>query len=388
MVRRKAHNLENGGSTPLPARKNLLIEILNILIQYIWMKTNIFLNAYQQPENKLTYNFLSVLEYLNDKKIVKFLTGLDADNPRPIKNIQTVYGGGETNPDGSFDIEVKGKKFTILYENKTNRRGLEPEQLIGHLKYRTDDALLLVTTPRLTDKEIVDDIGDKRILFKTWSEFANFLKDNYKDDFIITNFIDYGKQSGEFESLSELTKENIETACSFQKLNYDEKMRKIFEAFVEYFNIEKDRIFKKIIFRKYTNQWGRRGTEFGSQDENTYGQFGALAYYFDTFDHLIDFKQDGIPEISFFFDVNENKKTLLQQDGKFREIVNNLVNLGFESNLDNELTENTWRLLVYRRSINSFERLIPQTLSLFANEVFEKLISARANEHPYFKELM
>lgn len=351
------------------------------------MKTNIFLNSYQQPENKLTYNFLSVLEYLNDKKIVNFLTGLNADKEKPIENIQTVYGGGETNPDGSFDVIVNGKKITILYENKTNRRGLESEQLIGHLNGRDKDVLLLVTTPRITDRKIVDEINDKRIIFKTWSEFATFLTENYKNDFIISNFVEYGKQSGEFETLCELNSEDIRIFCDFQKLNFDRKIREIFNTFKDYFNSDINRLYKKIVF-SYKDQWGRRGAEFGNENENTYGQFGALAYYWDTYDHLINFKQDSIPEISFFFDVHEDKKSLLQDDENFRKIVNDLIPLGFESNLDGELTDNIWRLLVYRRSITSFDYLTPRVLSSFANEVFERLIAVKANEHTYFKELI
>ena len=285
------------------------------------MRTNIFLNSYQQPENKLTYNFLSVLEYLNDKKIVNFLTGLHADKEKPIENIQTLYGGGKTNPDGSFDVIANGEKFTILYENKTNRRGLESEQLIWHLKGRDKNVLLLVTTPRVTDRKIVDEINDKRIIFRTWNEFATFLTQNYKNDFLISNFVEYGKHSGEFETLCEISKENIRIFCDFQKLNFDKKIREIFNTFKDYFNSDINRFYKKMVF-SYKNQWGRCGAEFGNEKENTYGQFGALSYYFDTYDHHIDFKQDNIPDISFFFDVHEDKKPLLQNDKNFRRVRN------------------------------------------------------------------
>lgn len=353
------------------------------------MKTNIFLNSYQQPENKLTYNFLSILEYLNDKETVEFLTGLKADKEKPVENIQTVYGGGETNPDGSFDVIANGKKITILYENKTNRRKLDPQQLIGHLKERDKDVLLLVTTPRVTDRKIVEEINDKRIIFKTWGEFATFLTRNYKNDFIISNFVEYGKQSGEFESLCEFSKEDIKTFCGFQKLNFDRKIQEIFKTFIDYFNSDINRLFKKMVF-SYKNQWGRCGAEFGNEKENTYGQFGALSYYFDTYDHGIDFKEDSTPEICFFFDVHADKKYKLQQDEKVRKIVDDLIPLGFESNLGDKLTKNNnaWRLLVYRRSITAFDCLTPQVLSLFANEVFEKLVAVQANEHAYFKELI
>ena len=62
------------------------------------------------------------------------------------------------------------------------------------------------------------------------------------------------------------------------------------------------------------------------------------------------------------------------------ETVSKIINV---FNLDDELTKtkNAWRLLVYRRSITAFDCLTPQVLSLFANEVFEKLVAVQANEH-------
>ena len=83
------------------------------------MKTNIFMNSYQKQEDKLTYNFLSLLELLNDKKLLEWLTGINLLE-KPIVNIETIYSGGFTNPDGSFKLRKSDGNLTNIYfENKT-----------------------------------------------------------------------------------------------------------------------------------------------------------------------------------------------------------------------------------------------------------------------------
>ena len=63
------------------------------------MKLNIFMNSYQQPENKLTYSFLALIEYLNDQEFIEWLVGVKVSKS-PIIDVSTVFGGGAGNPDG------------------------------------------------------------------------------------------------------------------------------------------------------------------------------------------------------------------------------------------------------------------------------------------------
>jgi hypothetical protein len=57
--------------------------------------TNVFLNSYKQPENKLTYNFLCLVEHMpQQRQFCEFLTdGRIKLESNPIEEIQTVFSG-------------------------------------------------------------------------------------------------------------------------------------------------------------------------------------------------------------------------------------------------------------------------------------------------------
>lgn len=349
------------------------------------MVTNIFLNAYQQPENKLTYNFFAILEILNSKVVIDFLINKQTSE-NPIKGIKILYGGGETNPDGSFDIKLlDGKQITIFYENKTKRRWLDKNQLIGHLKGRNENDLLLVTSPRKSDIEIIKEIGDQRIILKTWQEISTFLKTNFKENLIVSQFVDYGKKSGEFEELGEIYLDDIKIYCEYLKIDFDKKIENIFRHFIYESNIEK--LGFNNISLHYSDNWGRKGAEITLKDatNKSFGQFGAICVYFDTYDHEINFKKN-IPELVFFFDIDPTHKNLLQNDKEFKEILDNLIIDGFESNLNNELTPNQWRLLVYRQSITDFKTINVQEIITFTERVLRLILKNNAIKHKYFLE--
>lgn len=347
------------------------------------MITNIFLNSYQQPENKLTYNFFSLLEILNSKIVIDFLTGKQTKE-NPIFNIKTVYGGHKRNPDGSFDIKlINGSNITVYYENKTNRRSLDIEQLKGHLELCDKNDLLLVTSPRKSDSDIIKKINDTRIIFKTWQEISFFLKKNFYDNLIVLQFVEYGKKSGEFEELGEIYNDEIKIYCNYLKINFDSKIDSIFRNFIHEFDLNKFNINN--ITLDYKNNWGRKGAEIKLIKNGKYGQFGAISMYYNTDNHRIAFKNN-VPEIAFFWDVDPEYKKLLQSDNDFREVINILVSDGFESNLDNELTSNSWRLLVFRQSILDFEVINVQEIISFAEKVIIKILRNNANNHQYFGE--
>jgi len=351
------------------------------------MTTNIFLNSYQQPENKLTYNFFAILEILNSNLFIDYLTSKQTSE-KPIIGIKTVYGGGETNPDGSFDIRLSNaKQITVFYENKTNRRGLDAEQLIGHLKQCSESDLLLVTSPRKSDIDIVKEIGDPRIVFKTWQEISLYLRKNFQDNPIVQQFVDYGKKSGEFDELGEIYFDDIKIYCEYLKINFDLKINSIFQNFIHDIDLSKFG-FNNVEFH-YADACGRKGAEISlkNSENSTYNQFGAICLYYDTDDHGIIFKQN-LPELAFFFDINPDHKNLLQTDNEFREIKNNLVEDGFESNLDNELTPNPWRLLTYRETISNFTILNVQEIILFSEKVLTIILKNNATKHKYFSQFI
>lgn len=351
------------------------------------MTTNIFLNSYQQPENKLTYNFFAILEILNSKILIDFLTNKQSSE-NPIKGIKTVYGGGETNPDGSFNIKLLNDKLvTVFYENKTNRRGIDANQLIGHLKMCGEDDLLLVTSPRKSDIDIIKELSDPRIVFKTWQEISLYLKSNFQENPIILQFVEYGKKSGEFDELGEIYLDDIKIYCEYLKIDFDKKIESIFRNFIHEID------FSKFGFNNvdlhYNDAWGRKGAEITLKNSanTSYGQFGAISLYYDTADHDILFKNN-LPELAFFFDINYDSKKLIQIDNEFREITNKLILDGFESNLDNELSPNLWRLLVYRQTISDFKILNVQEIITFTEKVLSILLRNNATSHKYFSELI
>ena len=350
------------------------------------MRTNIFLNSYQQPENKLTYNFFSIIELLNDNTLFDFLTNKKTAN-KPLVNLETVYGGGETNPDGSFVITLTdNSQIKVFYENKTNRLALGVNQLRGHLKLCGENDLLLVTSPRKSDVDIIKQIVDDRVIFKTWQEISLFLKKTYKDNIIVQQFVDYGKRSGEFDELGEIYLDEIELYCDYLKIDFDRKIESIFQTLVHELDFSKFGFNNINCF--YQNIWGRNGVEFRLKDSTrkTYGQLGAISLYYNTSDHKIRFSKD-TPEVVFFFDVNPEYKPLLRASNEFKELINALENEGFESNLNNEKTPNAWRLLFFRKPIMEFQILNVQELIKFVENVLTILLKNEATKHKYFAEL-
>jgi hypothetical protein len=352
------------------------------------MKTNIFLNAYQQAENKLTYNFLAILELLNDKGLCEFLTGL-ALSEKPVAEIKTVYGGGESNPDGSFNLKKQnGDIITVFFENKTKRRGLSVQQIVSHLNWCKGDDLLLVVTPRNSDIDIIRSLQNDKVKFFTWSEVAVRLKSLESE--IANQFIEYGRLSGEFEELGEIHRDDIAIYCKFLKTNFDNKLNNILDNFHHQIDLRNYSFSTK---KRKNSQWGRIGTEFINGDYESvdfekyrFGQFWAISYYHNTYDHRIPFKID-LPEIAFFFDINPKRKSAIQMDDDFMAIMDSLKALGFESNLNNELSPNPWRLFCYRKPISDFQELSVLSLLNFCDEVMQKILSTKALSHPYFSEM-
>jgi len=351
-------------------------------------RKNIFMNTYQQPENKLTYNFLCLLEHMEEcKEFCEFLLDSKlslADNP--ITEIETVFSGGETNPDGMIRLQSQNKSvYSVYIENKTFRAALNESQLRNHIKIfcKDENSLLLVITPRITDKKIIDSINSNRILFKTWSEIVAKLKNLNMDltipSFIITQFIEYGKLSGEFEDMENITKEELNNYIETIKSNIEGKLKHIFE-----------RIATEINFNEYglnvkgyevTKHWGRLGAEFKFSPKNDYGQWFFYGIYFDSSDHGIKFKKDGIPELAFFFDVNPNYKEYLKNKNDLLDTLERLSQKGFEENLKKKITQNKWRFLFKRIPLTEIEDFSYESIKKTFIEILKQL-----NEEETFRE--
>jgi hypothetical protein len=349
------------------------------------MKPNLFLNPYRQPENKLTYNFLSLIDLLNNREFLEWLTGEHLSDD-PVENIETVFGGGKSNPDGCITLKTREDKSVKIYlENKTNRRGISKEQLLSHLDWLDEQDKLLVITPRLSDRNTVKEMNNKSMLFKAWPEIAEYLK-NHVENIVVDQFIEYGRLSGEFDELGEISDAEIKIFVENFKLNFDRKISSIF------YNLSFEYDFSakglKKVKPKYQDMWGRRGIELELENSiTTYNQWWAVSYYYSTNDHGIGFKND-MPEIAFFFDVDPEKLDALKADRVFLGIVKKLEQAGFESNLNQELTNNAWRLLVFRKPIVEFDAINVNELCRFTDTTLALLRDCGAFEHKYFNEFM
>lgn len=269
---------------------------------------NVFMNAYQQPENKLTYNFLCLIENMpNNKQFIEFLTDEKFIlSQQPLVSIQSVFGGYEANPDGLFIVSTHDdKNINIYFENKTFRLSLTKEQILRHVSTfcQNNNSFLLVVTPRPADKTIIEDciknVGQK-LFFKTWTEVSQQLQNTEKSNpaFIVSQFIEYGKLSGEFMSM-QLTDADFRIYIDYYKNNVESKIEQSLENSTV--DIDYSQFNNSIRRVEFKNHWGRMGYEY--EFTNNYGMWFFYGVYFSSADHGIKFKKDSEPEIAFFFRV-------------------------------------------------------------------------------------
>ncbi|MEW6587287.1 MAG: hypothetical protein AB1442_16970, partial [Nitrospirota bacterium] len=189
--------------------------------------TNVFMNAYEQPGNKLTFSFLCLIEHLSIESVRKILStlGIHIDQVDPI-SVDLVYGGGEANPDGSIQINPE----SIVYlENKTWRRKLEITQIERHIKehlYSTKNVLLVITADK-SDKHKLVILNDPRVHFITWHDLVDNLEKlaketiDPKDSFLLRQFVEYAEKSGEVWRAKMIDEKLIDSVSQHLRLKKD-----------------------------------------------------------------------------------------------------------------------------------------------------------------------
>ena len=357
--------------------------------------TNIFMNSYQQPENKLTYNFLCLLEhmdcikefgeYLLDNKILL--------SDSSVEGIETVFSGGTSNPDGKVCFKGQhGQEYNIFIENKTWRYGLSKKQIEGHLieHCKSENAYLLVITPRNTDKRIMNEIKSDKVFFKTWSNIADKLKEINQSlpnpSFLISQFIEYGELSGEFKDMENITKEEIGFYINTIKFGTENKMNHLFQRITTDFDIEKYGF--KNIQSTIKKHWGRFGIEFGFDRKTDYGQWFFFGILFHPADHQIKFKKEGTPELVFIFDCKPAQKDILQQNGEFKNAIENLCKEtlckeSFEQNLTKKVA-NSWRLLLWRKPLSEIDDFSFNALK----NILENILATLCKEKAFIDQML
>ncbi len=353
--------------------------------------TNIFMNSYKQPENKLTYNFLCLLEHMDSSKefFEYLLDNMTVLVNSPVIGIETVFGGNVSNPDGMLLLKSKdGEEYSIYIENKTYRYELDEIQIRKHLLTycKENNSLLLVITPRISDKKIIDSIGNKKIYFKTWSQIANKLSEINNSLshplFLISQFIEYGELSGEFYDMENITNEEINYYIKTIKSDVERKIVHIFERLNTEINFE-EYGFREVesVVRKH---WGRHGIEVSFTPKNNYRQWLFFGILYEPSEHCIKFKKAGVPELALFFDYipEHQQKKELKSKSEFVGALERLCKKEFEQNLTNKIAHQH-RLVFWRKSLNDIDDFSYENIKTIFQEKLKTL-----SEEQSFKEEM
>ncbi|MDR1488865.1 MAG: hypothetical protein LBS65_00005 [Desulfovibrio sp.] len=331
------------------------------------MWPNVFLNPYQQPENKLTYNFLCLLSHYQPKEFIEYLlVDEKLAEKAEIQNFEAVFGGGEANPDGMFEITSGNENIRVFLEIKTFRRKLDLEQLKRHLICHCEgkgDTRLLVITSDKRDKHLIKSLCDARIRFRSWEEIAGFIL-KHSDDRITRDFVLYGEEQGEFEEPMDVTKHDIDVFTAYVQSKWERKITLVLNETIQLITDEDNFPIKKAELATQ-NAWGRNTIkiEFPYSRQNDYGQWLACGIYYDTKDHRIPFKEKGVPELAFFFDMYPVAARQLPDE--IKDAFKKLISKGFEENTDGQITPNRWRVLFKRIPLSEINSLDAEYLKKF-----------------------
>lgn len=121
-----------------------------------------------QIEDNTTKSFINVLEFCHEVEfslLAERLLKVLGVSKRPLLSFRLQKGMNESRPDAviglpGYDIYIESKVKAVLHD----------EQLRRHLNHIRQEDRLLVISNNETDKECLDRIGDKRLLFLTWSK--------------------------------------------------------------------------------------------------------------------------------------------------------------------------------------------------------------------------
>jgi hypothetical protein len=345
------------------------------------LQLNVFLNSYQQPENKLTYNFLCLIEHIRAKKeLLEFLCeGRLTLDTSPIESLRTLYSGGSSNPDGALTLRTQnGRKCTVFIENKTVRAELSPKQLHGHLREYCNEHghYLLVITPRPTDAVVARSVGMDKIFFRTWGEIAGKLReiDTARHDFIVAQFLEYGRLSGEFRNML-ISNDEVRTYIAYVKSDPVPKLRHLFETTASTLDWTRFHPFNKVT-AKWEDNWGRMGLEFEYPHPKKMMTWFSFGIYYNEEDHGIPFKNDE-PELAFFFDIEPEDRVTLERTAGLVAAMAELEKQGFEQNLTKHLTTNPWRLFCKRTPLSQTLPLTSESLSRRLYDIVAAIIAQR-----------
>ena len=323
------------------------------------MITNIFRSAYEQPENKLTYCFFSLLEHLDFTLATALISesGISVESFERLR-VELLYGGGEGNPDGSVTLEGPQTNLQVYFENKTYRRSLELDQIKRHLRARMDsflDSRLLVITTNIDDARELATLGDRRICFMTWHQVAEAAERlsqgalESKDRLLLSQFCEYLETSGEAWRArmpdSKLIQANAQHLALRQERNlFLTECFRLMDALRE--DLQQS-FGTEITAARTLEHWGRVGNECDLR-RAPLGQWLFFGVYFDPQDHRIDFTIPHQAEFAIFLDFDPKQRDPLRKLPGIEGTIAALCSLGFEFNFPGNDCGNAWRVCFWR----------------------------------------
>ncbi len=330
------------------------------------MRTNIFRSAYEQPENKLTYCFLSLLEHLDFALAVQIIagSGISAEAFEQLQ-VDLLYGGKEANPDGSLKLEGQQTTLTIYFENKTWRRKLDIEQIRRHIRVHMNDSpdcrLLVITTDKDHAHELAA-LGDCRICFMTWHQVAEAAErlsheaQESKDRLLLSEFCEYLEMSGEAWRAEMPDSKLIEANAQYLAVQQD-RNRFLRECFRLMDAVREDinHSFEAEISTAQTRD--KEGLVCNECDLRSapFGQWLSFGVYYDPQDHKIDFKTRFQAEFAVFFDFDRKKRESLSRLPDIERAISTLRGQGFEFNFPENKCGNAFRVCYWREPMSRYD---------------------------------
>jgi hypothetical protein len=310
-------------------------------------------------------------------ELLRFLTeGKISLTQDPIEEIRTLFSGGASNPDSAVVIcDTLGSQWTIYFENKTWRRGLDVEQIRSHvaLYCTSPQSLLLVVTPRPSDGPLARSLSEK-ILFKTWHEISeHLLLLSSKEDqthFLLSQFIEYGHRTGEFANMN-LTSHELSSYVTVIGSNVHGKLHGLFTHALE---LDYPALGVNVTGFEVADAWGRYGGDIGLVNTE-FGQWMFCGIYKEVSDHQIPLKKPNTPELVFFLDIDPQRRELLRKLPGIESALADLGSKGFEDNLFTRLTPNHWRFLAKRTPLTEFPELTVEMVQTFIRATLTELVA-------------
>jgi hypothetical protein len=174
----------------------------------------------------------------------------------------------------------------------------------------------------------------RQVLFKTWGEICSKLieinRGLEESSFIISQFIEYGQQRGEFMNM-DIGRDELDAYVRTISSNVRGKIAKLFESTFTDFDFAKFGIKRES--SEISDHWGRHGAEINFIHRKEYEQWMFFGIYYDAVNHMIPFKQPQTPELAFFLDMNTNKRETLKSVRGVESDILVLRHQGFDENL-------------------------------------------------------